>query len=339
MTPIKLAHVQRFTDRHGKVRHYYRRPGYPRAPLPGAAGSAEFMQAYYSALRLPRGPPGEVPSQGTISAMIVAYYRSDEWANLQTQTQRSYRRILDAFRVEHGDKRASLMEPMHLKAILDGMSDRPEAARNLLKRLRGVFAFGLSRGMVPANPTTGVKLVKRKTEGFRAWIDSDIEQFERRWPSGSRARLALYLLLYTGQRRSDVVRMGRQHLRDGLLHVRQAKTGVELKLPLHAKLQAELDLLPADQLTFLITAYGKPMSAVGFSNWFVDCARNAGLPRGCSPHGLRKAAGRRLAEAGCTAHQIMAITGHQSLKEVERYTRTARQEQLAISAMAQMTNG
>jgi len=127
--------------------------------------------------------------------------------------------------------------------------------------------------------------------------------------------------------------MGRQHVRDGVLHVQQQKTGNELAIPLHATLKAELERLPKENMTFLMTAVGKPFSAVGFSNWFTDCAREAGLPANSSPHGLSKAAARWLAEAGCSTLQIASITGHESLKEVERYTKSAAQRRLAEAAM------
>jgi integrase len=89
---------------------------------------------------------------------------------------------------------------------------------------------------------------------------------------------------------------------------------------------------PNSNLTFLTTAYGKPFSAAGFGNWFRDQCDAAGLHH-CSAHGLRKAAARRLAEAGCTEHEIAAITGHASLKEVQRYTKAANRTKLAVAAM------
>jgi integrase len=215
------------------------------------------------------------------------------------------------------------------------LGDRPGAAKTLLKRLRSVCRFALERGLIRQDPTQGVSVAKRRSDGFRAWTDADIEKFEAKWPSGSRARLALCLLLYTGQRRGDAVRIGRQHVRDGVLHVRQQKTRTELAIPLHPTLKAELDRLPTNNLTFPMTAAGKPFSAVGFSNWFTDCARKAGLPDNSSPHGLRNAA-RWLAEAGCSALEIAAITGHASLKEVERYTKSAAQHRLAEAAIGSL---
>ncbi|MGB8561094.1 MAG: tyrosine-type recombinase/integrase, partial [Pseudolabrys sp.] len=138
--------------------------------------------------------------------------------------------------------------------------------------------------------------------------------------------------LYTAQRRGDVVRMGRQHLRDGVITVRQQKTGAELEIPAHAELRSAL-AGAADNLTFLLTEKGRPFTPAGFGNWFRDRCREAGLPKNCAAHGLRKAACRRLAEAGCTVHQIAAISGHQSLREIERYTKAVDQARLAREAM------
>ena len=132
--------------------------------------------------------------------------------------------------------------------------------------------------------------------------------------------------------------MGRQHVRDGVMTITQLKRGRDqepttLEIPIHPALQTLLNRLPKDNLTFLMTEFGKPMSPFGFSNWFADCAKKAGLPPRSSPHGLRKAAARRLAEAGCSALQIAAITGHASLREVERYTKSASQGRLARLAI------
>lgn len=107
-------------------------------------------------------------------------------------------------------------------------------------------------------------------------------------------------------------------------------------MPLHPDLKAVLDSLPLDNLTFLVTAQGKPFTPAGFTNWFREMAREAGLPDELSPHGLRKATCRRLAEAGCTPHEIMAISGHRSLAEVTRYTIEASRKDLAKRAVASL---
>jgi len=338
MVQIRLPHIQRLRDRRGVVRHYYRRPGFPRVTLPGAPGSAEFLEAYQAAAESARQPQTVRFQPGSIGALIAAWYASPNWAQLQPQTQRVYRLLLDKFREAYGAGTVANLKTAHLVKILDKYADRPSQAARLLKLLRSVYRFALARGLVGSDPTVGIRLAPRKSAGFRPWTDADIETFEAHWPTGSRERLALYLLLFTGQRRSDVVRMGRQHVRVGVVTVVQQKTGTQLEIPVHPTLAAELELQPKTQLTFLMTAQGRPFSGPGFSNWFAESAAKAGLPKHSSPHGLRKAASRWLAEAGATAFEIAAITGHASLKEVERYTKSASQKRLAATAMARIGN-
>ena len=123
-----------------------------------------------------------------------------------------------------------------------------------------------------------------------------------------------------------------------MLHMRQVKTGTELAIPLHPVLDAIIADTPNEHLTFVMTAFGKPFTAAGFGNWFREKCNAANLPH-CSAHGLRKAAARRLAEAGCSEHEIGAITGHASLREIVRYTRAADQKRLAIAAMKKVKAG
>jgi integrase len=199
--------------------------------------------------------------------------------------------------------------------------------------------YAVSAGLCGSDPTQGVKLPKvKKTDGFYTWSEQDIAEFEAAHPIGTKARLAFALLLFTAQRRGDVIRMGRQHIRDGVLQVRQGKTGAVLEIPVHPQLQAIIDATPNEHLTFLTTKAHKPYSGNNFSAQFrVWC--NAGmLPGECSPHGLRKAACRRLAEAGCSANEIAAISGHATLSEVQRYTKAADQARMARNAMARQTN-
>jgi len=337
MATIKLKYVQAFVDRHGTRRFYFRRPGYDRVPLTGLPGSNEFMDAYRKALTgetAPRRKVGaERTAKGSMSALIAEYYQSTEFRSLADVTRSTYRNQLERIRAEHGHKPVDLLEARHIRRILDSFAEAPGTAQNMLKRFRILMRFAVDRGWRHDDPTIFIRQRRSATNGFRTWTDEDIAQFEERWPLGTRAHLALALLLYTAQRRGDVVRMGRQHLRNGQIEMRQQKTGTALIIPIVPALQAALDLVPADQMAFLVTQSGKPFSAAGFTNWFVDCAKEAGLPEHSSPHGLRKAAARRLAEAGRSAHEIMAVTGHRTLSEVSRYTAAADQERLAKGAI------
>ena len=228
------------------------------------------------------------------------------------------------------DSLVASLQRQHITALLK--SKKRFAARHWLKAIRALMKYAIEIGLRPDNPVTGVKLPNLKTDGYHSWTEAEIEQFEERHGLGTKARLALALLLYTGQRRGDVIRLGRQHMRDGFMHVRQQKTGIELAIPIHATLAAIIAETPADHLTLLTTQTGKPFSAAGFGNWFRDRCNEAGLAH-CTAHGLRKAAARRLAEVGCTTHEIASITGHASLGEVQRYTKAADQKRLAPSAM------
>jgi integrase len=231
----------------------------------------------------------------------------------------------------YGDNSAAALQREHIIRLIAARA-KSRSGNALRKVLRVMMQHAIDIGLRVDDPTREVKAVKVKTDGHHSWTDSAIVQFESVHPVGSRERLALGLLLYTGQRRSDVIHMGRQHLRNGLLEVKQRKTGVELTIPVHPELQAIIDQTPANNMTFLITRWGKPFTGTPFSNWFGEACAQAGLHH-CSAHGLRKAAATRLAEAGCTAHEIAAITGHASLREVERYTKAADQKRLAAAAI------
>ena len=189
----------------------------------------------------------------------------------------------------------------------------------------------MKRRYLRADPTANIKQRAVKGDGFHTWTEDEIAQFEAHHPIGGKPRLALALLLYTAQRRSDVIRMGRQHIKDGVLTVKQQKTGAALAIPVHPHLQAVLD---AEHLTFLVTATGKPYGPNHFSETFREWCDAASLPKHCTAHGLRKAACRRIAEAGCSGNEIMAISGHATLKELVRYTKDADQAWLARNALA-----
>ena len=120
----------------------------------------------------------------------------------------------------------------------------------------------------------------------------------------------------------DLVRMGRQHIRNGAIEVRQKKTKATLAIPIHPGLTKILEATPHEHLTILVTEHGKPYaSASTLSKRVRKWAQRAGI-NGVSIHGLRKSCCTRLAEAGCTVHEIQSISGHKSLKEVERHKRS-----------------
>ena len=247
------------------------------------------------------------------------------------------RGILERFRAAYGERPFALLPAEWIEALLD--TKPPHAARSWLVTLRSLCQFAVKRGWLRADPTANIKQRSIKGDGYHTWTEDEIAQFETHHPVGTKPRLALALLLYTAQRRGDIVKIGRQHIRDGVFTVKQEKTGVTLAIPVHPHLQAVFDATPGEHLTFLITATGKPYGGNAFTEQFRNWCDAAGLPRRCKPHGLRKAACRRLAEAGCSANEIMAISGHATMKELVRYTKAADQARLARNAMTKAVIG
>lgn len=325
--------VQQFIDRHGRLRFYFRKPGHSRVALPGPYGGPEFLAAYQAATE---GKPLEIGASrtvpGSINALIVSYYASGQFTTLQPSTARVYRNIIEHFREAHGHKSVAGMQARHVRTILTEKAATPDAANRLLGMISILMEHAIANGLRSDNPALGIKRLRHKSEGFATWRESDIAAYRAAWASGARERLAFELALNTGQRRGDLCRMGWQHVQSGAVNIRQSKTGAVVAVPIVAELRAVLNALPRDRLTFIATETGAPFSAAGLGNWFREAVRGAGLPDELSLHGLRKAAARRLAEAGCTTHEIASITGHRTLSEIERYTREAERARLARSA-------
>lgn len=276
---------------------------------------------------------GDMPARPFIlSEVIDAYYADVSFRALAVTTQKMRRAILKRLGADYGDRFFCNLRRSDFAAVLS--SKTPVAAKNWLKTFRAFVRFAIAAGYRDDDLTEGIKTVRVPTAEIHSWTEGEIAQFEARFPIGTRARLAMALFLYTAQRRADVVRMGPRQLQHGTLTVKQGKTALTLEIPIHPALAETLAATTHNHPTFLATASGKPFSNAGFGNLFRDWCRAAGLPEHCSSHGLRKAACRRLAEAGCSEHQIAAISGHRSLYEIQRYTRRVRQLRLAQDAMA-----
>lgn len=326
-------YCQIFEDRHGKLRCYFRRHGYKPVAIPGLPWAPEFMAAYEAAMKGDKPEIGASQTKGgTVNAVVISYYRSANFRTLAGETQRTYRGILERFRVEHGDKSVARLQAKHVAKMLGDKADKPAAANHWLRLMKIILDHAVTMGIRKDNPAFSVKPIRRKSAGFATWSESEIRQFEDRWPIGTRERFAFALCLFTAQRRSDVVRMGPQHIRDGVLSIRQKKTGTLVEIPVHSELVEILKASPRGNLAFLVTSQGAPFTAPGFTNFFHEAVKSAGLPSGLSPHGLRKAACRRIAEATGSAHEIMSVSGHKTLSEVARYTEAASRAGLAISA-------
>ena len=340
MARIKLKYVNAFANRGRKdkrVRYYFRQRGGKAMPLPGLPGSEEFMAAYAVALAgLPHveiGASRTLP--GTINALVVNYYGSGDWQKLAADTKKNRRRVIERFRAKHGDKRVALLQREHILGMLAAI-ERPSAKRHWLKAIRGLL-----RAAVPTmrrdDPTEGIAGIKMpKTKGHHSWTDEEIAQYRAYWPLGTQQRLVMEFALETASRRGEVVRFGPQHIRNGRIRIERTHGSEDVDMLMSLQLQAACDAMPKVHLTYIITAHGKPRSKYGLGNDFAKWATEAGLPARCRLHGLKKGGMRRLAEAGGTAHELMAFSGHKTLTEVQRYTADADRKRLADAAMAKL---
>ncbi len=317
----------------------FRRGKGGRIRLPDDPTSPEFMSAYRDALlgqATSSRPELRSPAPGTISALIASYMRSSEYIGLRKTSKEGYGRRLEALRIEHGHRSvAGLSRERIITGILQPFADRPGAALDTLKKLRILIRHAINIGWIKHDPSLGIK--RPKLQRIRSWTEDEIELFRKKWPLETKQRLAFELFLNTGQRRSDVVRMAWSHIApENRIAVAQQKTGRRLLIPLHRDLLSALAVAKRDHVSIITTAYGQSFSVDGFSQWMRDAITDAGLPLGCQPHGLRKATGRRLAEAGATAKMIMPVLGHTTLAEAERYTEEADQASLAVDALARL---
>jgi integrase len=335
--------VTEYLNHHGKYTLRFRRKGQATYYFKSKHPSDAFWEEYSACLKgeaAPHVEPGAGRAKhGSIDDLVSRFYRSVGWQGMTKESSRkTYRSIIERFRIAHGAKPVAGVTAEHLEAILGKMRATPSAANNLRKVLKRLFAYAVKIGLRSDNPALLTDSFKITGGGFHTWTEDEIARFEERHPIGTKARLAMALMLWTGQRRSDAITMGRQHVKEGRIRVKQQKTGKALVVPISPDLKACLDRVPAGQMTFLITEFGKPFTAAGFGNWFRERCNEAGLPQ-CSAHGLRKAMSRRLAEAGASHSQGKAMTGHVTDKEFTRYAADADQVALADAAMANLATG
>lgn len=336
MTRLKLPYIHEYHDRHGKLRRYVRRPGAKQVSLPGLPGSPEFMETYQAAMTGAVQPPKSSRHKpGSLSAVTVDYYRSIEFSNLKPSSQATYRVILGPILEKDGHRLVRDMPAEKARKIIEEIGrERPGMANLTRAILRRLMKFAISNGIRNDNPFAGVPLYKLGTH--HTWTEAELDAYERKWPLGTRERLAYSILLYTGQRVGDVVRMRRSDISGGAISVVQDKTAAALNIEVHPVLVRAIKAGPANGLYLIGDRNGRPINRRTLSALMAKAAESAGLPKECVAHGLRKAIMRRMAESGSSTKQMQAVSGHRTLTEIERYTRQADQKQLAKDAIGRL---
>ena len=325
-------YVLRQKTQHGRWVLYFRRGKGARLRMPDDVDSPEFVDAYHAALtgqELPTSAKGQPPPQ-SIRWLIDRYRESAAWRQLALGSRKQREQVFVAA-IERSDNapfarftRAKLHEAM------DRRADRPAAANTFLKAFRGLFAWAVLNGHVEHDPTLGIKRMSYRSDGFPAWTVDDVAAYRARHPIGTKARLAMELLLLTGLRRSDLVTAGRQHLRGDVFSLRTQKTGAQVTVRFPAGLVDVINRSPTGDMHFLVTEYGKPFTAAGFGNWCSDRCREAGITK--SAHGLRKLSATLAANGGAGAHELMAQYGWSKIEQAEIYTRGADRARLGVRA-------
>jgi integrase len=331
-------HCEQWFDRHGRRRVYFRLGKGKRTPMPEDASSDEFKVAYAEALGgaiVARKEGRDRPKEGTLGTLILSYQKSLDYHDLRDTTKTGYQSRLNILTKQHGHRSVSGLTVERIEdKILSPFKDKPGQRLAILKMLRILIQHAIKKKWLLADPSKGIK--RPKSGSIRSWTEDEIAKFEARWPIGTRERLGFALMLFTGQRRSDAHRMTWADTTAWTIRIVQQKTGSKLSVPIHRDLRKVLDLTSREHVTILITAYGRSFTVDGFSQFMRDAIKGAGLPLECQPHGLRKAAGRRLAEAGCSAKEIMSILGHKTMSEAQKYIDDADQEQLAKAAISKL---
>jgi len=327
-------HLYRERNRHGTVVFYVRVGKGPRIRIRGEFGSAQFAANYRDAILGQEPQRGPVAANGTMAWLIARYHDSSAWMGLAETTRRERVYVFKTVLARAGD---APLASITKKVIQQGVEDRaktPFHANNFIKAMRGLFQWAKRAQHVEADPTEGVKGFPCRTNGFHAWTEDEIATFESSWPVGTKERLALCVLLYTGLRRSDAVLLGRQHVRDGVITMRTAKTGQQVTIPILPELAEVINATTTGDLAFIATASGRPMTPGGFGFWFHAACKAAGVPG--SAHGLRKAGATRAANNGATVAQLNAIYGWTGEKMASLYTRSADRVRLARDAIGKL---
>lgn len=334
MTQIRLDYIHEYRDRHGRIRRYVRKPGVRKAALPGVPGSPEFMAAYAAAIS---GRPEGRHKDGTVGALVTGFMGSVEFTNLKPKSQRLYRMVLERFAIQDGHRMVHDMPPEKARKIVEEVGSKRPGMGNLTRAvLRKLFEYAIDTRLRTDNPFGRIKAYKLGSH--HTWTDSEIEQYEARWPVGTRERLAFELLLGTTQRVGDVAALSRHDVKAGAFSVVQEKTGAVLTIPIRPRLLAAIKATPAKGVNVVGDQNGRPLSANALSKMMEAAIEKAGLPARCVAHGLRKAGLRILAEHGASTHEIKAMSGHRSIEQVQGYTEKADQARLARSAMKRVPN-
>jgi len=334
--PPYLSHER---NRHGTSVWYVRVSG-KRIRIRETYGTPEFDAAYQAALAgkaVVKKAAADVAA-GTLKWLIDQYRDTAAWQHeLSKATRRQRDNIYKQVIAASGNVPYTRVTTADIERGRERRAATPHQARHFLHAMRGLFRWAHKAKHIKQDPTAGVEDPARpNSEGFKPWDEGDVSAYEQRWPLGTRQRVWLDVLLYTGLRRGDAARLGRQHVRDNTAHIKTEKTDTPVALPILPVLAQTLAAGPCGDLTFIVGANGRPMTKESFGNAFRDACRAAGVSK--SAHGLRKIAAIRCAENEATVPQMNAIFGWSDAKMAMHYIEAANRKKMAADAMHKLMN-
>lgn len=327
---VDIRGKERFRFRRGRVSRYLPPPGSPEY-------KAEYAQAMANAPKIERAIPKSVGD------LIARYYRSVEFMQAGPHWRGTMKAYMEPFREKAGTIPVADFKPRHIERELAEKMEQTvvkgrkfggsAAAQRLHEMLNRLFKYAESLEWIDENPVKKVKVPKHKVKGFQPWTEDDIARFRKRWPLGTRPRLAMELMLWTGARRGDAHLMAPP--RAGWFQWKAAKTGKAVLIPVVEPVQEAIDAMPEGSIgkeTLIVTEFGKPFSRAGFGNWFGDRCRDAGL-EGRTAHGLRKALAIRAASINVSQQGLKALGQWENDEEVRTYAENANRNRMAEEAL------
>jgi integrase len=333
-------HLHRQVTRHGRVVWYVRIGKGPRLRIRAEFGSAEFNAEYQAALLGELPPRKGRPKAGTLAWLVERYRETTAWTTLSLATRRQRENIFKHVLATAGEQPYVRITEQTIAAGKERRASTPAQARNFLDAMRGLFRWAFEARHVPRDPTAGVKNPKRRRgPGFKKWTEEEVARYEARWPIGTRQRVWLDVLLYSGLRRGDAVILGRQHVRNGVATLQTEKSGetVTVTIPILPVLASTLAVGPCADLAFICGARGGPLTKESFGNAFKEACRAAGIDESKkAAHGLRKVGATRAAENGATVAELEALFGWRGGGMASLYTREANRVLLAKRAIGKL---
>lgn len=331
----RKQYLVREKNRHGTWIWYVRVSRQaPRVRIRAEFGTPEFDAQVEAAIAgTPTVGPLAKPHKGSLRWLADRWRESSDWHGTASSTKRQRDNILVHILAANGDKPFALITDEDILAGRERRMKTPFAANNFLKTMRAMFAWAKSAKLVKVNPAAEVPMLPRATEGHEPWTDDDVAAYRKKWPMGTRERVAMEVLYSTGLRRGDAVMLGRQHLgTDGLFHIKMEKTNHVVSVEPSVDLLSALQLGPVGDLTYIVGEAGNPLRKESFGTMFREWCNAAGITK--SAHGLRKLAAIEVAEGGGTELELQAVFGWKTNSQSAVYTRNAKRAGLAKSGMA-----